>query len=161
MKFVRKHLGYTIAIALLLAGAGIALAQNAGQFMASPTGAEAVQIYPSNTGATVYATVSQLRDSSGYQLASPTTGATVQVSNNVSVLQLTPAGTLATLTVTFPTVPIDGQRVEIFSTQILTALTLAGSGGATVNQTVTTFAAANTSVEYLYRAANTSWNRIQ
>lgn len=162
MKFIRKHLGYTIAIALLLAGAGIALAQNAGQFIASPTGAEAIQIYPANTAANVYANVTQIRDASGLSQQTPLTGFTITIPNNVSVLQLTPAGTLATGTATMAAAPVDGQRAQIFTTQTVTAMTTsANAGQSIVGGLSAATLSANGNVEYIYKAANTTWYRIQ
>jgi hypothetical protein len=151
-------LGFTIAA--LLAAGGLAVAQNAGQFMASPVGTEAVQIYPSNTAATVYANVTQLRDSSGYSQQTPLTGFSITVPAGASVLQLTPAGTLATGTIITPAAPVDGQRLQIFSTQTITALTITANTGQTLNSTVTTLAA-NGNVEFIFKASNTTWFRIQ
>jgi hypothetical protein len=152
-------LGFTIAA--LLAAGGLAVAQNAGQFMASPVGTEAVQIYPSNTAATVYANVTQLRDSSGYSQQTPLTGFSITVPSTVSVLQLTPAGTLATGTITLPATPADGQRVLVFSTQTVTALTVSPSAGQTINGTAITTLAANGNFEYMFTAASKIWFRIQ
>lgn len=67
------------------------------------------------------------------QYATPATGATVTVNSNGFVkLILNPAGTLATLTITFPGSPSDMDTVTIGCTQIVTALTMNGgtiSGG--------------------------------
>lgn len=62
----------------------------------------------------------------------PTTGQTVAFlgNGNDQVLYLSPAGTLATLTVTLPAnaTSLPGQRASIASTQAITALTVNGAG---------------------------------
>lgn len=60
------------------------------------------------------------------QDSAPLTGANVAVSSSSSLLAINPAGTIAALTVTFPAAPSNGQTVTICTTQIITALTLAG-----------------------------------
>jgi hypothetical protein len=57
------------------------------------------------------------------QYATPTAGQTV-TSNGSSLLILNPAATLATLTVVFPSAPKNGQYLTLFSTHIVTALTV-------------------------------------
>ena len=66
------------------------------------------------------------------QYASPLTGTTVTISAANTWLILTPAGTIAALTVALPTAT-DQQEVIITSSAIVTALTLTGtvSGGPT------------------------------
>ena len=62
------------------------------------------------------------------QYAAPTTGGTVNISSGGDVaLILNPSGTLAALTVNFPSAPVDGDRIVIASSQIITALTM-GNG---------------------------------
>lgn len=88
----------------------------------------------------------------------PTTGQTVTVGNadgDITVI-IEPAGTLATLTIASPSAPRDGQRMNIVSTQILTAITLSVgtfAGG------ITTLAA-NGSASYVYVASQTKWYRV-
>lgn len=76
------------------------------------------------------------------QAASPTTGQTVVMTDTPAdgMLYLTPAGTLATLTVTLPTDANSaiGQVVRIATSQILTALTI--NGATTILGNVTTLA---------------------
>ena len=96
-----------------------------------------------------------------YQQSSPLTGATVTTLQSVSLVQVTPAGTLAALTWVLPAAPVvDGQVVKLFSTQILTSLTINPSAGQTINgAAVTTLATANSGVEYVYQASNSTWYR--
>lgn len=76
------------------------------------------------------------------QTSSPTTGQTVSMTDdNVDgALYLTPAGTLATLTVTLPTNGNSrvGQVRRIVTSQILTVLTINGAG--TILGNITTLA---------------------
>src|SRR6185437_13601057 len=65
--------------------------------------------------------------SGAYANVSPLTGASVVIPNNVSNYLITPAGTIAALTVTMPSAPTDGQVVRISSSQTVTALTLNGA----------------------------------
>lgn len=92
----------------------------------------------------------------GQQFAAPATGATVVVEAGDTWLLLTPAGTLATLTVTLPTAT-DGQIVRVTSSQILTALTV--GGGSTVNGAPTAMAA-NGYFTMAYSATLNVWQRI-
>jgi hypothetical protein len=89
---------------------------------------------------------------------SPLTGATQTLTgtNNVA-LNLTPAGTIAADTVVFPAAPANGQEVSIFSSQIVSTLTLTVTPASIVGG-VTTLAA-NASVGYRYQASNTTWYR--
>jgi len=94
---------------------------------------------------------------SPYVYQSPTTGFSYTITSPVTLLA--PAGTLATGTVTMPASPADGMQVKICSTQIITALTLAGNTGQTVLNALTAFTAGS-SAEYLYRSSNNTWYRI-
>lgn len=104
------------------------------------------------------------------QYETPLTGATITVkaagvgtpvsTTTTSKLIIKPAGTIAALTVVLPPASalVDGHRITISPTQIVTALTLTPGSGTTVNNT-TTALAAGTPVTYFYRAADTSWYR--
>ena len=69
--------------------------------------------------------------------ATPTTGQTVTVPLNTRRVVLTPAGTLASLTIALPSASAlgsnyDGQQITIFSSQTITSLTVTCSGAAFV-----------------------------
>lgn len=70
------------------------------------------------------------------QYSAPLTGATVQVTDSSSSawLILTPAGTIAALTIKLPlsTTAIDKQEILVNSTQIVTALTIDANGGSVI-----------------------------
>lgn len=98
----------------------------------------------------------------------PLTGASITLTNAARQLILEPAGTIATLTVVFPaaTTLINGQRIGICTTQIVTALTITPGTGTTVSNTVTAMlvpvaTGAASCIEFIYRTANTNWYRTQ
>jgi hypothetical protein len=90
----------------------------------------------------------------------PTTGFSYTVPNQVNIVVLDPAGTLATGTVVLPAAPIDRQTVRVASSQIITALTVSPSAGQTLKGAPTTLAA-NTSVAWIYFSATSTWYRLQ
>ena len=148
-------------------------------WLLSPNGTESVNgviTYGQSPG-TLQVAVASLRDAKGYIKLVPTTGQTLSYGGTVgcspvsatagkcvSVMQLTPAGTLATLTINTPLYPVDGEVMQIFSTQIITALTMTASQGQTINGGLTALAA-NTGYAWLYSAGssatNGTWDRIQ
>jgi hypothetical protein len=91
----------------------------------------------------------------GTVYAQPLTGTTVTVANSTNCEVIDPAGTLAALTVQFPTPLADGHKFELVITQPITALTL--TGGTLVGGVTTT--AGYYSSAWRYRAANTTWYR--
>lgn len=94
------------------------------------------------------------------QQSTPLTGATVVMTDDDAngTLEVTPAGTIAALTVTLPTNARSrvGQIRRIVTSQIITALTV--NGATTIGGNVTTLAA-NAFVSFEKTAANT-WRRI-
>lgn len=95
--------------------------------------------------------------------STPTTGGTVTFGTAKSdeLLNLTPAGTLAALTVTFPTNTNSriGQVISVRSSQIVTALTLSASG-LTLND-VNTPAGLQPNVTYRWqKVAASTWVRL-
>jgi hypothetical protein len=91
--------------------------------------------------------------------AAPTTGATVLVTAaTVDIVQvIDPAGTIATLTITLPTADHDGQKVNIASTQIVTALTLNSAAGTIVG--AATSLAVGSFATYVWLSSQTKWYR--
>lgn len=78
------------------------------------------------------------------QNASPLTATTVAVVQGTNKLVLTPAGTIAALTVTLPaaTLLLDGQEFSLYTNNTVTALTLTPGTGTTVTPSITTATAA-------------------
>lgn len=93
------------------------------------------------------------------QFAAPTTGQTVTVATGDSWLILSPAGTLAALTINLPTNRTDGQTVLINTFQTLTALTISGAGTA-VSGAPTTLAA-TAFLRMRYSATLNTWIRTE
>lgn len=93
------------------------------------------------------------------QFAVPTTGQTVTVATGDTWLIVTPAGTLAALTITLPTDRTDGEIVRVSCSQIITSLTVGGAG-TTVNGAPTTLAAANGFFEMAYTSTLNAWYRV-
>lgn len=96
--------------------------------------------------------------SSSIPLAADTVTASASKANET--VNLVPAGTLATLTFTFPTEANSriGQVLRLTSTQIVTALTVSSSG-LTLRGTAVTALAVNTPVVFLKVSAST-WLRL-
>lgn len=78
--------------------------------------------------------IANLNDLSTYPYAYtiPLTGSTVAIGSGIVGVVLNPAGELATLTVSMPTSPFDGQIVELSSTQAIDALTVVTLDGSTI-----------------------------
>lgn len=88
----------------------------------------------------------------------PLTAFSYAVPSNQVFTEIVPAGTLAAGTVTLPAVFPQGKRLEIFSTQTITALTIAAPAGfALVGTAVTTLAAGGT---LAYRLVGTNFIRV-
>lgn len=117
-----------------------------------------------NGGGTAW--IPQSWDNSGgpaVQALVPTTGQTINMDDSAQdgILQISPAGTLAALTVNLPSNAQSqlGQTRKLMSTQIVTALTLGQIGGGLVLVGVAlTALAANQAVTFTKTAANT-WTR--
>jgi hypothetical protein len=88
------------------------------------------------------------------QAAVPVAGATVIMSG--PSLSLTPAGTLATLTIRLPSNPKPGMVATIISSTAVTALTLLTATGAAVTGAPTALVA-NTQVRMQYMGSVTGW----
>lgn len=89
---------------------------------------------------------------------SPLTGVTLTTVAGTSKLVLTPAGTIAALTVALPPAVgnTEGATFTIGSSQVVTALTVTAGAGNTLISSPTTIAA-NGSVTFVWRASNSSW----
>lgn len=89
------------------------------------------------------------------QYSVPTTGQTVVMASNIGRLVLNPAGLLATLTLTVPPLPTNGQKVSISSTQAITAITI---NGGTIVGTITTLAIGGFA-DFVFSSDTASWLR--
>lgn len=91
-----------------------------------------------------------------YSFQTPTTGFSITIGNNVWHLVLDPSATLATGTITMPSSPVDGQLVNIRSSQIVTTLTVSPNTGQSIKNAPTTISAGGT-LDAIFRTANTTW----
>jgi hypothetical protein len=91
-------------------------------------------------------------------MQSPISGFSITMGDSAQVLQLTPAGVLATGTVILPANPANGQAAEILSTQTITAFTLSPNTGQTINNAPTALTA-GTGVALYYNKPNSTWYR--
>lgn len=90
--------------------------------------------------------------------AAPLTGTTVALPAGTAKLMLTPAGTIAALTVTLPAAAqlYDGQPLSIYSSQTVTALTVTAGSGTTIVPAITTVTAA-APIKLVYNQNSTQW----
>ena len=97
------------------------------------------------------------------QNASPLTGTTVAVNQGTNKLILTPAGTIAALTVTLPAASllVDGQELSFYSNNTATSFTVTPGTGTTVTPAITTLtAAAPVKLVYVQLTATTgTWQQ--
>lgn len=151
-----------LALPSLLAMSERAQAQANNQLLYTPTGKEMIELTPPGSATFAYVPLAAVRDGAQYSFSAPLTGATIVMTAEQSIISVNPAGTLAALTITLPPTLYDGKIVTIFSSQILTALTLNTSNGATfVPAAPTAVAAANTAYSFIYDKANNQWHRFQ
>ena len=93
------------------------------------------------------------------QYVTPLTGFSIQAQSNASKLVLSPAGVLATGTVTMPATPFEGMEWRLTSTKAVTVLTLTPSTGQTINNAPVALAA-GVGVGYTYATAGAAWYRL-
>lgn len=98
----------------------------------------------------------------------PVTGGTVTALYTTRQIIVNPAGTIAALTVVFPasTNLVNGQRLGLCGTQIVTTLTMTAGSGTTISNGATAMlvpvaTGAASCLEWIYRTADTTWYRTQ
>lgn len=96
----------------------------------------------------------------GYQTSSPVAAATVTGTANTPGLLLTPAGTLATLTIKLPSSPIDGMQWWIATSQTITAVTYQDSGGTAGNVVGGLASLATSGARFVYSSGTSKWYSI-
>jgi hypothetical protein len=103
--------------------------------------------------------IKQLKPSITVQ--APLTGGNIALTQfPYRIVIVNPAGTIATLTITFPAAAssLAGDMISLHFTQIVTTLTLDGNGGTIVDGIAT--AAVNTRAKWVYSGAGSTWYRI-
>jgi hypothetical protein len=98
------------------------------------------------------------------EYSSPLTGATVTIataSGNAHLI-VTPAGTIAALTIKLPAVAglVDKQEILVNCTQIVTTLTMDANGATAILGAPSTLASANEYFRLKYDALMTTWYRV-
>lgn len=88
----------------------------------------------------------------------PIAGFSYTIPANQSLTKFTPAGVLATGTVTLPSVFPQGGRLEIFSSQTITALTVSAPTGYTIDGTAATTISGGSTIAY--RLNGTVFTRV-
>lgn len=183
-----KHITRTVALAALVAVAlpvTFAVAQLFGNFPqvggpaydagsgvmvpAGPSALTGLETVPADTNLsqgrqpqTVKVPVSLL-SAGPTRVVTPLTGNSITIAPTDRRLYVTPAGTLAALTLVFPPVAsiANGQQFQFCSTQILTALTITASGATFAPTAPTTFASANLCAEWVFNKPTNTWLRTQ
>jgi hypothetical protein len=143
--------GLRTTAAIFQDGAALTMAQ--GQAVAWTTGASTATIAtsgsganqdivltPAGTGATRLTRLAASGPASfaggiadaSYSQQTPANGFAITVPNGVTTLQLTPAGTLASGSITFPASAVDGQWLLICSTATVTACSFAAATGQSI-----------------------------
>lgn len=92
-------------------------------------------------------------------ITTPITGFTITINNWQTIQVLTPAGTLATGTITMCAGPVDNQEINVSTSQTVTALTVSPNSGQSIVGAPTTLAA-NTGFRMIYNANATTWYRL-
>lgn len=92
-----------------------------------------------------------------YDYSQPLAGETITTLEGERRRLLDPAGILATLTLVLPPNPTDGNFYDLITSKEVTVMTITAPGGASISNGAPFLFAGDTSVELLYRAANTTW----
>ena len=116
------------------------------------------------SSASAHRTALDVSQSASSTITTPTTGQTITLPTTKAdhLRKLTPAGTLATLTLQLPTAANsrDCQAIALFSTQSVTALTVTPGSGTTMAGTTLTALVANTLYAFVYTVDDAKWNRV-
>lgn len=91
-----------------------------------------------------------------YVFSTPSTGFTLTLTDFIWHTILDPAGTLATGTITMPPNPVDGQIINVRSSQVITGLTVSPNTSQSIKGNPTTLAVGGT-FECMFRSPNTTW----
>lgn len=156
----RKSLIAGLAVLVGFCGAVVAQSVSVPQVSIINTD-DLVQVIPHGkpSAQSVYSTPALLVAQRGYQVKSPVTAFSYTFGNSDSLIVLTNGTTVAQGTITFSAAPSDGAQQCLYAQNTVTTLGLAaGSASQTINNAVTTIAAA-ASVCYVYSLSSLTWNR--
>lgn len=107
-----------------------------------------------NNGTPLHVSLDQVGTNYNYQV--PLTGFSITLGNNYGQVILDSSSALATGTITMSSNPVDGQRVEVYTSQTITTLTVSPNAGQSVMTAPTTLAAGK-KFSSLYRSTNSTW----
>ncbi|SDD95050.1 hypothetical protein SAMN05216337_1017134 [Bradyrhizobium brasilense] len=160
--FKRLLLGISLSAALAVAAAAQTISVPQVQSMGQN---DLVQVVPGGlpSAQEVFATPGAIGGVLQYSQQTPLTAFTITVPNATSFLYLTPAGTLATGTLTMEAAPVsDGQKFCLLDTQTQTAITIAANTGQSLGGLANpTALVAGTTYCWFYNAQTATWYRIQ
>lgn len=105
--------------------------------------------------------VNRLGEGRSYEVLVPVTGFTHTVPLATGTCLLTPAGVLATGTITLPAQASDGFQQRIVTSQTVTALTVAPSSGQTIVGATAFALTAGVEVVYFFAASASIWYKIR
>jgi hypothetical protein len=105
--------------------------------------------------------VNRLGEGRSYEVLVPVTGFTHVIPNATGVCLLTPAGVLATGTLTLPAQASDGFRQHILTSQTVTALTVTASSGQTIVGSTAFALSAGVEVVYFFVASTSTWYKMR
>lgn len=143
---------------------------------AGPTALTGNETVPADTNLTQGRTPQTVQVPIGQFGAGPTTYNTpvttdsITITNTTRRLIVTPAGTIAAMTLVFPAATTltqaDNQLFGFCTTQIITTLTITAGSGTTISNGPTAMlvpvaTGAASCVEWVYRLSNTTWYRVQ
>lgn len=139
---------------------------------AGPTALTGNETYPADTNASggqspqTVTVPAALLGALPTQYVVPTNASTTTVNTLTGTLLLNPAGTLTTATVVFPAATglVDGQVLRLTSSQTLTGLTVTAGAGTSISNAPTALTVSTTGAygyEFIYKASNTTWYRLQ
>ena len=95
-----------------------------------------------------------------YEIVAPVTGFAHQIPVRTGVCLLTPAGVLASGTLTLPGQAADGFRQSILTSQTVTALTISPATGQTIVGTASLTLTAGVQIVYMFVASNNTWYKM-
>ena len=151
------------AAAFVLAGAVCALAANT-TFFTSIGDIIFPLVAPTSTGVggtigdVVRGGMAPVNGSGSYTKTAATTGFRLTFGNYQTDMLLEPSGTLAAGYITMAPNPVDGANECVFSTHIITALSISANAGQSINNAITTLGALGSAC-YRYSLSNLTWDQ--
>lgn len=152
----------SLAFVLSMLGSAALAQQVTPPILANTTQTDVIQDVPRGqpSAQSQYVNIGSIGGVPAYVYNVPLTAFSLTFGNTQQNLNLNPAGTLATGTITTAVNPSDAQVECIFSTTAVTALTLTANTGQTITNGVTALVA-NTRYCYQYDTPLAAWERIQ